>query len=93
MSRIKETYDFRGDTDEWTYDTDEGCYCLTEDAKAIIADLEAQLGYVNTLYHIMAEHMSEVKAYADGDRTNTLSDIVEHCVSELNGTDEQAKEA
>jgi len=58
-----------------------------------IVDLEAQLAENTARYDIMAEHMSEVKAYADGDRTNTLSDIVEHCVSELNGTDEQAKEA
>ena len=38
---------------------------------------------VNTRAQILADHMSEVKALANGDSTNTLSGIVEHCLSTL----------
>ena len=34
-------------------------------------------------YHILAEHMAEVKAIADGANKNTLQDVVNHCLDEL----------
>lgn len=32
---------------------------------------------------ILAMHMAEVKAIADGESTNTLKDVVEHCLQEI----------
>lgn len=32
---------------------------------------------------VLAMHMAEVKAIADGGSTNTLTDVVEHCLQEI----------
>lgn len=51
-------------------------------------DIRRMLNDLNTLnkrYDILAMHMAEVKAIADGCHENTLSDVVEHCLEELEG--------
>ena len=48
-----------------------------------IRELESENTKLNKRYSILAMHMAEVKAIADGCHKNTLSDVVEHCLNEL----------
>lgn len=56
-------------------------YPMAGDIRRMLADLKT----LNKRYDILAMHMAEVKAIADGCTQNTLSDVVEHCLEELEG--------
>ncbi len=62
-------------------------YHLTKENKKLKQrelELMAQVERLTRHRDILADHMAEVKAIADGCDENTLTDVVSHCVGEIN---------
>ena len=66
------------------YDPDDGPVWSTGPAIELAIKELKRLIEVERRYDVLALHMAEVKAFADGNSTNSLSDIVDHCLKELN---------
>ena len=57
-------------------------YMVPIDAERV-RELEAENVRLDKRHGILAMHMAEVKAIADGCHENTLGDVVEHCLEAL----------
>tara|TARA_R100000093_G_scaffold63299_1_gene34326 strand:- start:282 stop:506 length:225 start_codon:yes stop_codon:yes gene_type:complete len=56
---------------------------IVTDNNKVIAELQRQNDELARHRDILADHMAEVKAIADGDNTNTLQEVVNHCLQKL----------
>lgn len=71
---------------EWLRANSSGTYCPSYQAADRLEELlvlVSKLDELEAKQEIFVIHMAEVKAIADGNNSNKLTDVVAHCLKEL----------